>query len=156
LRRGEGIAPRRPRGRARSSCGSAGTSTSRPTWWRSIRRVGRSTTRSAPRWGGVDRVVEARSREHVFELPGPPNSRSGPHCGAPEIKSGHSLVKLFVPPVVATGSTVFSINHRAAPQFRYPTAAEDSQRAIRFVRHNPAKYGIRPTATGFRSRFSYV
>ncbi|MEE8361474.1 MAG: alpha/beta hydrolase, partial [Gemmatimonadales bacterium] len=34
------------------------------------------------------------------------------------------------------GYTVFTINHRAAPRFRYPAAVEDAQRAVRFVRHN--------------------
>ena len=39
------------------------------------------------------------------------------------------------------GYTVFSINHRAAPRFRYPAAVEDAQRAVRFVRHHAARYG---------------
>jgi len=40
------------------------------------------------------------------------------------------------------GYTAFVINHRASPQFRYPAALEDAQRAVRFIRHNAKSYGI--------------
>ncbi len=46
------------------------------------------------------------------------------------------------------GYTVFTINHRAAPRFRYPAAVEDAQRAVRFVRHNAAQYGVDPDQLG--------
>lgn len=42
------------------------------------------------------------------------------------------------------GYTVFAINHRAAPRFRYPCALEDAQRAVRFVRHHAQRFGIAP------------
>ena len=46
------------------------------------------------------------------------------------------------------GYTVFTINHRAAPRFRYPAAVEDAQRAVRFVRHNAEQYGVDPDQLG--------
>ncbi len=46
------------------------------------------------------------------------------------------------------GYTVFTINHRSLPRFRYPAAVEDVQRAVRFVRHNAAMFGIRPDRIG--------
>jgi acetyl esterase/lipase len=42
----------------------------------------------------------------------------------------------------AAGYTVFAINHRQAPRFRYPAPIEDAQRAVRFVRFNASAYAI--------------
>jgi len=42
----------------------------------------------------------------------------------------------------AAGYTVFVINHRAAPRFRYPAPIEDAQRAVRFVRSRATDYGV--------------
>jgi len=49
---------------------------------------------------------------------------------------------------VAAGYTVFVINHRAAPAFRYPAAIEDAERAVRFVRHHATRFGISPDRIG--------
>lgn len=46
------------------------------------------------------------------------------------------------------GYTLFAINHRAAPRFRYPAAVEDSKRAVRFVRHSAERFGIDPDRIG--------
>ena len=40
------------------------------------------------------------------------------------------------------GYTVFAINHRQTPRFRYPAPIEDLQRAVRFVRFHASDYGI--------------
>lgn len=50
--------------------------------------------------------------------------------------------------MVDAGYTMFTINHRAAPVFRYPAAVEDAQRAARFIRHNAERYGIDPDRIG--------
>jgi acetyl esterase/lipase len=42
------------------------------------------------------------------------------------------------------GYTVFAINHRAAPRFRYPASVEDGQRAMRFIRHHARQFGVDP------------
>ena len=54
----------------------------------------------------------------------------------------------FFQPLVSSGYTVFVINHRAAPRFRYPAAVEDAQRAVRFIRHNAKRFGINPDRIG--------
>ncbi len=46
------------------------------------------------------------------------------------------------------GYTLFSINHRAAPRFRYPAAVEDAQRALRFIRYHAARFQIDPDKIG--------
>ncbi len=46
------------------------------------------------------------------------------------------------------GYTVFVVNHRQAPRFRYPAAVEDVQRAVRFVRHHARRFGIDPNRLG--------
>jgi len=40
------------------------------------------------------------------------------------------------------GFTVFVINHRQAPLFRYPAAVEDARRAVRYIRHHGNEYGV--------------
>lgn len=55
---------------------------------------------------------------------------------------GH--VKIEGEALVEAGYTLFSINHRAVPRFRYPAAVEDAQRAVRFVRFHADKYNIDP------------
>jgi acetyl esterase/lipase len=42
----------------------------------------------------------------------------------------------------AAGYTVFVINHRSAPRFRFPDPIDDAQRAVRFIRAKAAEYGI--------------
>lgn len=57
-------------------------------------------------------------------------------------------IPLWGPPLLREGYTVFAINHRAAPRFHYPTAVEDVQRAVRFVRHHGRQFGIEPNRLG--------
>jgi acetyl esterase/lipase len=66
--------------------------------------------------------------------------------GAAPLKS--QQIPLWGPPLLEAGYTVFAINHRAAPRFHYPAAIEDVQRAIRFVRHHAAQYGIHAAHLG--------
>ena len=47
-----------------------------------------------------------------------------------------------------SGFTLFAINHRAAPRFRYPAAVEDAQRSVRYIRHHAARYEIDPDRIG--------
>lgn len=76
-------------------------------------------------------------------------------AGAPQLKNlspGIPFVdqfnRSFVDPLLAAGYTVFVINHRAAPRFRYPAAIEDCQRAVRFIRQNAERFGVRPDRLG--------
>ena len=66
---------------------------------------------------------------------------------ARQLKNG-SHVRLEGWPLVKAGYTVFSVNHRAAPRFRYPAPVEDVRRAVRFVRANAETYGIDPDRIG--------
>lgn len=54
----------------------------------------------------------------------------------------------YAAPLLAAGYTVFALNHRAAPRFRYPAALEDVQRAVRFIRFHAGRFGIRPDRIG--------
>jgi acetyl esterase/lipase len=78
-------------------------------------------------------------------------SGSGWHApqeyGAQQLKDSNQ-VGIYGKPLVQAGYTVFNINHRAAPRFRYPAAVEDAQRAVRFIRHNAARFGIRADSIG--------
>lgn len=51
-------------------------------------------------------------------------------------------VRMYAPSLLQAGYTVFAITHRATPTFRYPAQLEDLQRAVRFIRHNAARFGI--------------
>ncbi len=78
-------------------------------------------------------------------------SGSGWHAAqeynAEPLKQG-SQAQLYGPKLTAAGYTVFSISHRAAPRFRYPAEVEDAQRAVRFVRHNAARFNVRADRIG--------
>ena len=68
---------------------------------------------------------------------------------APQLK-GNVMTKPFmgVLELVAAGFSVFVVNHRASPRFRYPAALEDVQRAVRYVRHHAKTFGIDPGRIG--------
>ena len=51
-------------------------------------------------------------------------------------------VEMYVPSLTQAGYTVFTVSHRAIPTFRLPAPVEDVQRAVRFIRHNAAQYGV--------------
>ena len=70
------------------------------------------------------------------------------HLDAAPLKNGVSRPVYRSDSLLEAGYTLFAINHRAAPRFRYPAAVEDAQRAVRFIRHNASTYGINPTAIG--------
>ena len=52
-------------------------------------------------------------------------------------------VKLMV-----AGYTLFFVDHRSSPRFRYPAAVEDLQRATRFLRGYAATYAVHPDRIG--------
>jgi acetyl esterase/lipase len=61
---------------------------------------------------------------------------------------GHREVVAHAQRFAAAGYTVFAINHRAAPRFRYPAQIEDAQRAVRYIRFHASDYGIDPARIG--------
>src|SRR6266540_21657 len=64
-----------------------------------------------------------------------------PGYGAEQLKEARGSERV-VTAFPEAGYTLFAINHRAAPAFRYPAAIEDAQRAVRFVRRHAKDYGI--------------
>ena len=58
----------------------------------------------------------------------------------PLTRTGQEVI--YAVPLARAGYTVFNINHRAAPRFRYPAPLEDAQRAVRFIRHHAGGFGI--------------
>jgi len=59
-----------------------------------------------------------------------------------------SSIRFFVPKLTDAGYTLFVVNHRNGPRFRYPAPVEDGQRAVRFIRFNAKNYGINPDRIG--------
>ena len=59
-----------------------------------------------------------------------------------------SAAFVYLPRLLRDGFTVFVVNHRVAPRFRYPAAVEDVQRAVRFIRHHAADFKIRGDRLG--------
>ena len=57
-------------------------------------------------------------------------------------------VQLEGRPLVESGYTLFSINHRATPRFHYPAPVLDAQRAVRYVRYHAERYGINAARIG--------
>ncbi len=64
------------------------------------------------------------------------------------IKDSGSSLFVSIPRLLQAGYTLFVVNHRAAPRFRYPAALEDVQRAVRFVRFHAADYSINADRIG--------
>jgi len=57
-------------------------------------------------------------------------------------------VKYHSEPLLEAGYTVFSLNHRMTPRFKYPSQISDVQRAVRFIRHNAKRFQIDPKRIG--------
>jgi len=60
-------------------------------------------------------------------------------------KEGHRATGEML---AAAGYAAFVINYRLAPQFGYPAAVHDCQRAVRWIRANAAKYRVDPKRVG--------
>ena len=61
---------------------------------------------------------------------------------AEPLKEGIRRPYLGAQPLIASGYTLFSINHRASPEYSYPDPVRDAERAVRFVRFHAAEFGI--------------
>ncbi|PYJ01764.1 MAG: alpha/beta hydrolase [Verrucomicrobia bacterium] len=54
----------------------------------------------------------------------------------------------FFRPLLARGYTVFAVVHGSQPKFTITEIESDIHRAVRFVRHNAARYGVDPKRFG--------
>ncbi len=59
-----------------------------------------------------------------------------------------SLKGGLLSPVLDRGYTVFGVVHGSQPKFTIPEITQDIHRAIRFVRHHAAEYGVKPDGFG--------
>lgn len=82
----------------------------------------------------------------IVHISGSGFTRPMSYDAAPINQSGH--VKLEGGALVEAGYTLFTINHRAIPRFRYPAAVEDVQRAVRYIRYHAERFGIDPDHIG--------
>jgi acetyl esterase/lipase len=63
--------------------------------------------------------------------------------------SSHDAIKPDnVRPLLARGYTIFAIVHGSQPKFTIPEIEQDVHRAVRFVRHHAASYGLDPKRLG--------
>lgn len=63
--------------------------------------------------------------------------------------SGYSPnTPVFYAPFLERGYTVFSVRHGCQPKFIIPEITQDIHRAIRFIRHNAATWGVNPDKLG--------
>ncbi len=63
--------------------------------------------------------------------------------------SAHEAINVvFYEPLLARGYTVFAVVHGSQPKFTIPEIVPDIHRAIRFIRHNAASYGVDPSRLG--------
>ncbi len=51
-------------------------------------------------------------------------------------------------PFLERGYTIFAVVHGSQPKFHVPEIVQDMHRAVRFIRHNAAKYGVDPNHLG--------
>ncbi len=54
----------------------------------------------------------------------------------------------LIQPLVDRGYTVFAVVHGSQPRFTIPEVVQDMNRAVRFIRHHAAEYGIDPDRLG--------
>jgi acetyl esterase/lipase len=63
--------------------------------------------------------------------------------------SSHEAIQpAFVRPLTARGYAVFAVVHGSQPRFTVDEIVKDMNRAVRFVRHHAADYGIDPNRLG--------
>lgn len=82
---------------------------------------------------------------HVPDGPGPFPAAIVVHGGGFIAGDKQTYVKPILPPLTRAGFTWFSINYRLAPAYRFPAAAEDIERAVKFVKKHASEYKVDPS-----------
>ena len=62
--------------------------------------------------------------------------------------SSHDIRLTRITPFLDHGYTVFAVVHGSQPRFIIPEIEQDVHRAVRFVRHNAARWGVDPNKFG--------
>jgi acetyl esterase/lipase len=64
-------------------------------------------------------------------------------------RSSHEAINVgFAKPFLAHGYTVFAVVHGSQPRYQIPEIIQDTNRAVRFIRHHAKEYGIDPNRFG--------
>jgi acetyl esterase/lipase len=64
------------------------------------------------------------------------------------VSSHDAISPMLVTPFLSRGYTTFAVVHGSQPRFQIPEIVEDVNRAVRFIRHHAADYGIDPNRLG--------
>lgn len=84
----------------------------------------------------------------VFE-PRSPNGAGIIVCVSGGWFSSHAaIIPAFYQPLLKRGYTVFAVVHGSQPRYIIPEAMQDMHRAVRYIRHNAAKYAVDPNRLG--------
>lgn len=99
------------------------------------------------RYGGLALLMDVHKPENtngfgIVVIAGCGWHRPFSYDAAPIGEAWYFSTVLGIDELLKNGYTIFTIQHRAAPVFRYPAAVEDAQRAVQFIRHNANRFGI--------------
>ncbi len=114
------------------------------------------TTRAAdaPNFTRVEDVIYGRKYGTALTMDVFKPTQTNNACGvifmvSGGFSSGHEFMNLgFFRPFLDRGYTVFAVVHGSQPKFVIPEIEEDIHRAVRFIRHNAAAYGVDPHRLG--------
>ena len=66
------------------------------------------------------------------------------HGGGWEAGDKVTYLTPILEPLARAGLAWFSIDYRLTPEYRHPQQLDDLRRAIRYVRHHAASFGVEP------------
>jgi acetyl esterase len=81
---------------------------------------------------------------HIPDGPGPFSAVILVHGGGWVAGDKQQYITYIFQPLTDAGFAWFTINYRLAPQFKFPSDADDVESAIRFVKANAAKFKVDP------------
>jgi acetyl esterase/lipase len=110
-------------------------------------------TNNAPAFTRIEDVIYGRKFGTALTLdvfqPAKPNGAGIVFMVSGGWFSSHEAINPnFYRPFLDRGYTVFAVVHGSQPKFVVTEIVEDIHRAIRFIRHNAAKYGVNPDQLG--------
>lgn len=88
--------------------------------------------------GGVSLTLDA----HIPDGAGPFPAAVLVHGGGWIAGDKQQYITYLFQPLADAGFAWFSINYRLAPQYKFPAAPEDVERAIEYVKENAARYKV--------------
>jgi len=112
-----------------------------------------SQTTNAPAFTRIEDVIYGRKFGTALTLdvfqPAKPNGAGVVFMVSGGWFSSHEAINIgWCRPFLDRGYTVFTVVHGSQPKFVVTEILEDINRAVRFIRHNAAKYGVDPNKLG--------